>query len=64
MANPATVLVLGVGVAGLQALATAKRLGGAQVMCGHRGGRPSDRWALNGLIWASQRPVRAVTPAN
>ena len=39
--KPATVLVLGVGVAGLQALATAKRLGGAhhRLRRASRGGR-------------------------
>lgn len=64
--KPATVLVLGVGVAGLQALATAKRLGARTTGYDVRPEWPtrSDRWALNGLIWASQRPVRAVTPAN
>lgn len=39
--KPATVLVLGVGVAGLQALATAKRLGAHHgLRCASRGGRP------------------------
>ena len=65
--KPATVLVLGVGVAGLQALATAKRLGGKTTGYDVRpgGGRPGPlgRCAV-ARPRASTPPVRAGTPAS
>ena len=64
--KPATVLVLGVGVAGLQALATAKRLGAGPpaTTCGPRSPTRSARWARSGSTWASRRPARVATPAS
>ena len=65
--KPATVLVLGVGVAGLQALATAKRLGGThhRLRRSPRGGRPG---ALGGCAVAGSRqstpPARADMPVS
>ena len=65
--KPATLLVLGVGVAGLQALATAKRLGAQdhRLRRAPRGGRsgPFGRRAVAGPR-ASMRPVRVGTPAS
>ena len=64
---PAKVLVLGVGVAGLQALATAKRPGRAdhrlrRAPRGRRAG--AARWARSGSTSASRPPARAATPAS
>ena len=64
--KPATALVLGVGVAGLQALATAKRLGPAPpaTTCGLRSPTRCARWARSGWTSASTRPARGVTRAS
>ena len=67
--KPATVLVLGVGVAGLQALATAKRLGARTTGYDVRPEVADQvrsvgaQWLeLGGEIWP--RPVRAATPVS
>ena len=64
--KPATVLVLGVGVAGLRALATAKRLGAAPpaTTCGPVWPTRSVRWVPSGSTSVSRPPARAVTPVN
>jgi len=64
--KPAMVLVLGVGVAGLQALATAKRLGARTTgtTCGRMWPTRCGRWARSGWTWGSRRPVRAATRAS
>ncbi len=64
--KPATVLVLGVGVAGLQALATAKRLGGRPpaTTCVPRWPIRCGRSARSGWTWVSRRPARAVMRAS
>ncbi len=64
--KPATVLVLGVGVAGLQALATAKRLGARTTGydCGPRWPTRCARWARSGWTSASTPPARVGMPAS
>ena len=66
--KPATVLVLGVGVAGLQALATAKRLGARTTGYDVRP-EVADQVRSVGAQWLElgdtmPRPVRVATPAS
>ncbi|OOK64475.1 alanine dehydrogenase/pyridine nucleotide transhydrogenase [Mycobacterium kansasii] len=64
--KPATVLVLGVGVAGLQALATAKRLGHAPpaTTCVQKSPTRCARWVRSGSTSESRPRARADTPAS
>lgn len=64
--KPASALVLGVGVAGLQALATAKRLGAKTTGYDVRPRSPnrSVRSARSGSIWGSTPQARAGTRVN
>ena len=63
---PAKVLVLGVGVAGLQALATARRLGARPpaTTCARRWPSRCSRSAPSGSISASRPAARAATRAS
>ena len=64
--RPARVLVIGAGVAGLQAIATAKRLGpSSKVMtCGPKPRSKSNLSAPSSWTLAYPRPVAAATPGN
>ena len=64
---PAKVLVLGAGVAGLQALATARRLGArhrSATTCAPRSPSRSSRSARSSSTSASRPPARAATRAS
>jgi H+-translocating NAD(P) transhydrogenase subunit alpha len=62
--RPAKVLVIGAGVAGLQAIATARRLGWKVTTCAPRRVNKWNPWAPSSWTPAYRRKAAAVTRAN